>query len=101
MHKPHIDIKAVNQVALNSLPGILQNLLPDGFNRGGEWVARNPTRNDRKAGSFSINIRTGRWADFATGDRGGDVVSLYAYLKHLSQYEAAKELFDVLGGDHA
>lgn len=96
-----IYIKAVNQVALNSLPGILQSLLPDGFNRGGEWVARNPTRNDKNAGSFSINMRTGRWADFATGDRGGDVVSLYAYLKRLSQYEAAKQLLNALGGDHA
>lgn len=101
MRRTQIDIKAVNVTALHSLPRILQSLLPDGHNRGGEWVARNPTRNDRKAGSFSINMRTGMWADFATGDRGGDVVSLYAYLKRLSQYEAAKELFDVLGGDHA
>ena len=44
------------------------------------YVALNPTRNDRRPGSFKINIRTGRWCDFATGDRGGDPVSLVAYL---------------------
>ena len=43
----------------------------------------NPTRADRRPGSFSVNTRTGRWADFATGDRGGDVVSLAAYLHGL------------------
>ena len=31
-------------------------------------------------GSFSVSITTGVWADFATDDRGGDLVSLYAYL---------------------
>ena len=40
----------------------------------------NPTRPDRRAGSFKVNLRTGRWADFATGDKGGDAVSLAAYL---------------------
>ena len=43
-------------------------------------MARNPTRPDRRPGSFKINLTTGRWADFATGDRGGDPVSLAAYL---------------------
>jgi hypothetical protein len=42
-------------------------------------------------------VRTGRWADFATGDRGGDVVSLAAYLSHLKQSEAAEKLAGMLG----
>ena len=46
--------------------------------RGHEWVAKNPTRADRHAGSFSVNLRSGKWADFATGDKGGDVVALAA-----------------------
>ena len=49
------------------------------------------------ARSFSVNMRTGRWADFATGDRGGDVVSLAAYLHGLRQGEAARKLADMLG----
>ena len=30
-----------------------------------EYVALNPTRADKRAGSFKINLQTGRWADFA------------------------------------
>ncbi len=96
-----IDIKVVNQAALVRLPQLLGCWLPDGKVRNGEWIARNPTRNDRNPGSFMINTRTGKWSDFATGDRGGDVVSLYAYLEGLSQYEAAKQLSIALAGGYA
>ena len=64
---------------------------------GHEWVAKNPTRPDRNPGSFSINVRTGRWADFATGDKGGDPVSLAAYLADCGQVEAARRLAAMLG----
>ena len=55
-------------------------------------MARNPRRNDRRPGSFKVNLRTGRWADFAHGDQGSDIISLYAYLHGLSQIEAAREI---------
>jgi hypothetical protein len=42
-------------------------------------------------------LRTGRWADFATGDSGGDPVSLVAYLENVSQGEAARMLARMLG----
>ncbi len=61
------------------------------------WTARNPRRADTHAGSFRINLRTGRWADFATGDKGGDPVSLAAYLHGLSQIEAARRLAGMFG----
>jgi len=64
---------------------------------GREWVALNPTRADRHLGSFRINLETGRWADFATNDRGGDPVSLYAYINGLSQSLAALELKQQFG----
>lgn len=54
--------------------------LPEGKRRGREWIARNPTRADASPGSFTVNLTTGKWADFATDDKGGDLVSLYAYL---------------------
>jgi len=68
--------------------------LPHGRRAGGEWRATNPTRDDRKAGSFSVNLSTGAWGDFATGDRGGDLISLYAYLHGISQGDAARQLSD-------
>jgi len=63
--------------------------LPNGQRQGSEWVARNPKRGDRRPGSFKINLKSGRWADFATGDAGGDLISLYAYLNDLGQLQAA------------
>jgi len=93
-----IDFAALKMRCLNCFPSLLANWLPDGKEIGGEWVARNPTRQDRRAGSFKINVKTGRWSDFATGDSGGDPISLYAYLNGLKQIEAARELRSILGG---
>ena len=92
-----IDFDRVNRAALARLPEILERWLPDGHRQGGEWLARNPTRADRQPGSFAINLKTGRWADFATGDKGGDATSLAAHLHGLTQLEAARRLAEMLG----
>jgi hypothetical protein len=78
---------------------MLRRWLPDGERRGGEWVATNPMRIDRRKGSFKVNVITGRWSDFATGDRGGDLISLAAYLFRLTQKEAALKIAEMLGID--
>ena len=80
---------------------IIRELLPEGRLVGREWVTLNPTRHDRHAGSFRINIQTGCWADFATDDRGGDVISLAAYLQGCSQIDAARGLIQMAGLRHA
>ena len=92
-----IDFPAINRAALPYLPELCARWLPDGRRRGREWVARNPRRADRHAGSFSVNLENGRWADFAAGAGGGDVVSLAAYLAGISQAEAARQLAGMLG----
>ncbi|MFM9847335.1 MAG: hypothetical protein ACKVP3_09245 [Hyphomicrobiaceae bacterium] len=66
--------------------------LPDGLRHGHEWTARNPRRNDKRPGSFKVNLRSGRWADFATGDAGGDLISLAAFLHGWTQSRAALEI---------
>lgn len=91
-----LDFAHVNAAARQALPSLLGRWLPDGRQEGHEWVARNPTRADRNLGSFRINLRTGRWADFATGDKGGDVISLAAYLAGTRQLDAARQLADML-----
>ena len=75
---------------------MLARLLPGGKRVGAEIVALNPRRADWRLGSFKINHWTGRWADFATGDRGGDPISLVAYLADVSQGEAARLLAQML-----
>ena len=91
------DFGTINAAALANLETLCRRWLPDGRRCGAEFIARNPRRTDRRAGSFSVNLRTGRWADFATDDRGGDPVSLAAYLFGLRQAEAARELARCLG----
>jgi hypothetical protein len=49
---------------------------------------------------YTINTQTGRWADFATGDAGCDLIALYAYLHACSQIAAAREIASVLGVRH-
>ena len=90
-------IARVNLAVLPRLDTLCADLTSDGKRIGHEYVALNPTRTDTSAGSFKVNLRSGRWADFATGDAGGDPVSLYAYLKGIKQLQAAKALGDKYG----
>jgi hypothetical protein len=91
-----IDFAAVNAAALAAFPAVLARILPGGKRIGAEVVALNPRRNDRHLGSFKVNRYNGRWADFATGDKGGDPISLVAYLADVSQVEAARLLARML-----
>ena len=92
-----IDFHAVNAEAIRVLPALVGRWLPQGHRMGREWVALNPRRGDQHLGSFRINLDTGRWADFATDDRGGDPVSLLAFLNNCSQLDAARDLAAMLG----
>jgi hypothetical protein len=95
--KRAIDFAKINAAALPALPALCARWMPGGKRIGREYVALNPTRADERAGSFKVNLQTGRWADFATGDKGGDVVSLATYLFGLRQWEAARRLAEALG----
>lgn len=88
-----IDFKALADAALGCAESLLSHWLPQGRRDGHEWKSINPVRADRSEGSFSINISTGAWGDFATDDKGGDLVSLCAYLFHGGdQLEAAYDV---------
>ncbi len=94
-----VDFDRVAAAALARADGIVRGLLPDGRREGVEWVARNPLRQDRRPGSFKVNVATGKWGDFANGDRGTDLVSLAAYIAGVSQRDAAIRLAESLGVD--
>ncbi len=94
-----LDFAAVNAAARAAIPRLIAAWVPEGRRHGREWVGRNPRRADRHPGSFSINLDSGRWSDFATGDAGGDFVSLFAFLHGLGQGEAARNLAQELGLD--
>jgi putative DNA primase/helicase len=93
---PRPNYKKIAAAACGQSLSILQQILPGGRLAGLEYVVRNPKRPDRNPGSFKINTRTGRWADFATGDSGGDLISLLAYIEDIYQSEAARRLAKML-----
>lgn len=100
--RPRQDVKnptfaEINNLAVRVLPYILARVLPGGRMRQLEYVVLNPRRSDQSLGSFSVNIRTGKWADFATGDKGGDPVSLVAYLEDIGQRDALKLVAQMVG----
>ena len=100
MSTHNLDFAAINGAAIAALPAVLARLIPGGKILAREYIALNPTRADKRPGSFKIcmsGARAGSWADFATGDRGGDPVSLCAYLENVSQGEAARMLARMLG----
>jgi hypothetical protein len=94
-----IAFQRIAAAALGRADAVVPRWLPNGRRDGTEWIARNPTRPDRRIGSFKVSLRNGRWGDFATGDKGGDLVSLAAYLFRLPQAEAARRVAEMLGID--
>ncbi len=96
--RPPIDFNAIAAAALSRAPTIVPLWLPDGRRKGHEWATRNPRRADKSIGSFTINLRTGRWADFAVDHaRGNDLISLKAYLLNVNQGTAARYLAGEIG----
>jgi putative DNA primase/helicase len=87
-----VDFRRVADAALGAAERLVPQWLPQGRREGHEWKALNPKRADSRLGSFSVNLNSGAWADFATGDKGGDLISLLAYLDDLTQLDAARVL---------
>ena len=92
-----VDFKGIAQSALAVLPDLCARWLPNGHQSGTEWISSNPRRADRHPGSFSVSLHSGKWADFATDARGGDVISLASYLFELRPVDAAKRIAEMLG----
>ena len=92
-----INFDALGSKLLGACENYLHSWLPNGRKESHEYVAINPRRADASLGSFKINTNTGAWADFSSGDKGGDLISLYAYINGIEQAAAAKQLMEMLG----
>lgn len=91
----------VKAEALRQIDKVLSHWLPSGkrVDGGKEYTAPNPTRNDKHAGSLKISLNKGTWADFATGDKGGDLIDLVRYLDGGTDVDACQKLVDFLRVD--
>ncbi|MBO4294450.1 MAG: hypothetical protein J5896_03280 [Alphaproteobacteria bacterium] len=93
-----INFAELNKAVQYNMPCLIYTLLPNGEARGDEWFALNPTRCDRHLGSFSVNTKSWKFYDFACDEGGHGAIALYAYIKGLTYYKAAKELQAMLEG---
>ena len=90
-----LDFDAIARAALQHAVAICERLLPGGKLRGREWSCGN-LRGD-PGESCSVNTQTGKWADFASNAKGGDLISLAAAVHGLTQMEAAERLAAMMG----
>jgi len=88
----------VKRAAHQAIDRVLAHWLPGGKRVDGnkEYTAPNPTRADKHAGSLKVNIEKATWCDFATGDKGGDLIDLVQYLDGGTHIEACNKLADFL-----
>lgn len=88
----------VKRAALQTIERVLERWLPGGKRVDGnkEYTAPNPTRTDKHAGSLKVNLAKGTWCDFATGDKGGDLIDLVQYIDGGTHIEACNKLADFL-----
>lgn len=90
-----IDFVGLAAALLDRAKTLLPAWLPDGDWSGPEYHCADFSGGPGK--SLSINANTGKWADFATDDRGGDLISLYAAIHNISNLQAALRLMDEMG----
>jgi hypothetical protein len=87
-----LDFSALAQRLLISAETLVPQWLAGGRRRGHEWVTGDLAGGE--GDSCSVNLLSGRWADFATSERGGDLISLYAAIHEITMGEAYRELSD-------
>lgn len=90
----NLSFEEVNAAALSHCPGLVESWLPGGMLQGSEYVCGDVTGGE--GDSCKVNWVSGKWADFATNERGGDLVSLYAASKNIKQGEAARVIAEEL-----
>jgi len=98
MNRAPLDFATINAAALPNLEILCARWLPGGKRIGPEW--RCGSLGGEAGGSLGVRLagaRAGAWQDFATGEKGGDAVSLAAAIFRIPQAEAARRLATMLG----
>jgi predicted P-loop ATPase len=90
MRQDIIDFRRIAELALQVHQNIIFEICPGGKLVGKEYVAASINGGDGR--SFSFNTESGKWADFSAGEKGGDIISLYAKAKNIQMLQAAKEI---------
>lgn len=84
---PPIKFKDLADALLDRIEALVPAWLPGGARNGHEYVCG--SLQGGKGSSCSVNMTSGKWADFASDEKGGDLVSLYAAAHGLGMGKAA------------
>lgn len=84
---PPIQFGPLREALLADAENLVPRWLPGGQFDGHEY--RCADLSGGHGHSCSVNVKTGKWADFATGDQGNDLIGLYAAIHDLSNAKAA------------
>ena len=87
---PGLDFDGLARQLAGAAETLLASWLPGGRKRGGTWVCGDLS--GAKGESLTVKLATGQWADWATGERGGDLISLYAAIHDLTMGDAYRQL---------
>lgn len=90
MEQNKLDFEGLAHELLSRSRDLLPSWLPGGRFIGNEYTCGN--LRGEPGDSLKVNANSGKWADFATGDTGGDLISLYAAIHGIGQGEAYKQL---------
>jgi len=91
------DIK--DRLSASHIEALCRDWLPGGKRQGGWCLACAPWREDRNP-SLGVSFSTGRWQDFATGEKG-DMIDLSMKLFGDSLQDTLKGFAEMLGLSHA
>jgi DNA primase len=91
------DIK--DRLSPSHIEALCRDWLPGGKRQGGWYLACAPWRDDRNP-SLGVSFSTGRWQDFATGEKG-DMIDLSMRLFGDSLQDTLKGFAEMLGLSHA
>ena len=92
---PPIDFQALAAALLPMADRLVPQWLPGGQVQGKEYKCA--SLSGGRGHSCSVNLHTGAWSDFATDERGGDLVSLYAGIRGMTSAAAAVALAHEFG----
>ena len=87
---PPINFTALADALLSRSDHLVPMWLPGGSQLGHEY--RCGSLSGGSGTSCSVNLTNGKWSDFATGEAGGDLVSLYAAINGLTPGKAAVQV---------
>ncbi len=90
-----LNFQKLNADLLSRSCDLLPQWLPNGRFKGRAFVAGSVR--GEAGDSLSVSVDKGIWKDFATGEGGGDLISLYAAIHGIKQGEAARRLMGDMG----